>query len=221
MSDEVFQGPDFSEDRKSLAEELDLFSLSNQTKALWKLPEYSPLHRAILILISKGLTHEFYSKILERLEKAIGKREITPKNFTMKDATLKAWGLSAEKIAGIRKLLKLPEVDTKALCKIKEGGIYCVKAFKILTEEDDDVFLWEDYNVLRCLGILFFKDKPMSKAEAMQVSRNWAGYRSQISYFLHRLRPEGACKIIDEKELDEYDFWGANRPSSPDVDGKS
>ena len=84
----------------------------------------------------------------------------------MTNKKLKEWGLSNEKVAGIRKILSLPEVTSKTLCKVKEGGIYLVKAFKIFQEEDDDVFLWDDYNVCRNLGILFFGDKAITKAEA-------------------------------------------------------
>jgi hypothetical protein len=131
----------------------------------------------------------------------------------MTDKKLKQWGLSSQKIAAIRQILSLSEVTPRDLCKIKEGGIHLVKSFKVMTELDDDVFLNTDYNVLRNLGILFGRSKPMTSTEATIVSRNWIGYRSQISYFLHRLKPEGAVKVFAEQKLEPWDFWGADPPS--------
>lgn len=211
--DDVFEGDDTSQDRNEIAQDLDLFSLSNKYKKLWKLPECPSHHRAVLLLIAKGIPHDTFKRIRSKISEAIGNKPISASNFTMTDKKLKEWGLSNEKISGIRKILALPEVTSGALCKIKEGGIYLVKAFKIFQEEDDDIMLFEDYNVLKNLGILFFRNKPMTKTEAQQVCKNWINYRSQISYFLYRLKPDSADKIHDEtKELDKYDFWGFDRP---------
>jgi len=213
MSDEIFEGNDPSEDRIFHAADLDLFSIANRYRKFWKLPERSPYHTAISLLIGKGLPYDTVSKIMEHIGQALGNKDISPKNFHITDKKLKSWGLSQEKIDGIRKILALEEVSSQSLCKIKEGGIYLVKAFKVIQEEDDDVFLPDDYNVLRNLGILFFRDKPMTKTEAMKLSRAWQGHRSLISYFLLKLKPDGAVKILDEEE--SHDFWGHSKPVTP------
>jgi len=209
---DAFEG-DVNNDREFLAQDLDLFAVSNDTKKWWKLPEKSALHTAVTILISRGSTEEMTARIMEKIRNSIGKGDITRDNFKFTDKKLKEWGLSSDKISGIRKILSLEEVNAESLCRIKEGGIFLVNGFKVMHEEDDDVLWSEDYNVRRCLGILFFRQKNMTETEARQVGKVWAGYRSQISYFLHRLKPEGAIKIRDEEELDQYDFIGNDRPS--------
>jgi hypothetical protein len=206
MTDYVFEGEDNTqENRKFQAEFLDLFAKSEKYKKYWKLPQCSSKHRALFIIISKELPYKTSSRILEKIYNTIGKKEII--KFEISDKTLKKWELSNEKINCLKKMLELPEVNSKTLCKIKEFGIYGVKLFKIMQEEDDDVFLKEDYNICKNLGILFEKNRAMTKVEAQQISSNWLGFRSQLSFFLYRLKPEGAYKLLDEKELDEKDFW--------------
>ena len=212
MSDfDVFEGNDTSLFFSNHAKDLDLFDLSNQYKHLWKLPETSPAHRAVLLLIGKGISPENYYKIVSKIEASIGKKEINKHSFGIRDIKLKEFGLSTDKIIGIRKILDLPEVTSKTLCKVKEGGIYLVKAFKIFYEEEDDIFLQEDYLVRKNLSVLFFKDKLMSEAEARKLSTNWAGHKSQISYFLSRLKPTGSAKILAEEPLTECDFFGKDK----------
>ena len=80
---------------------------------------------------------EYKGKDFARLTQSIGKGDISPNSFHITDKKLKSWGLSNEKIEGIKAILALPEVNSKSLCKIKEGGIYLVKAFKIFTGDDD------------------------------------------------------------------------------------
>ena len=214
--DDIYQGPDTTEDRDFIAKELDLFSISSKYKKYWILDECSSMHRAIYLLIHKGVSFDIGDKIMQHIKSTIGNKDITSDNFTMTDKTLKKWGLSAEKISGIRSIISLPEVNSKNICKIKEGGIYLLKGFKVLEQEDDDVLWNNNYNVLKNMGILFYRDKSMSPQEAMTVGKNWAGYRSQISYFLCRLKPEGAIKILDEIELEPWDFFGCEKPKESD-----
>jgi 3-methyladenine DNA glycosylase/8-oxoguanine DNA glycosylase len=206
MSDDIFEGDDNSVFLKEHATDLDLFAVSNTYKSLWKLPARSDLHQAISLLISKNAPYDMTKKIMKKISDTIGNRDITIQNFVMKDSKLKEWGLSNDKIQGIRKILSLPEITAKSLCSVKEGGIYLVKAFKIFQEEDDDIFLYEDYTVRKNLGILFYRDKPLSESESRKLSQYWQGHRSQISYFLYRLTSKGADKILEDKELDDSDF---------------
>lgn len=201
---EIFEG-DNIDNKKEIALELDLFSLSNKYKNFWKYSEKSDLHQAIFIMISKGLSYEQYNPILKKIYTSLGN------NFTKFDISekkLKEWGLSNEKIQAIYKITKLPEINSKTLCKIREGGIYLIKAFKILQEEDDDIFLAEDYIVRRVLGILYFRTKLMTIPEVKDIAKIWQGHRSQISYFLSRLKDSGAEKILNDEDLTEQDFIG-------------
>ena len=201
----IFEG-DNTNNTQEYAVDLDLFSLSNKYKPYWKFEDRNDFHQAIFIIISKGISFDQTKEIMEKITKSIGK-DITANKFTFKDKKLKEWGLSNEKIEAINKIKSLSEITPSSLCKIKEGGIYLLKAFKILQEEDEDTFLLEDYNVRKNMSILFFKNKLMTPQEARDISKAWQGHRSQISYFLYRLKETGAIKIIDEKELDEKDFF--------------
>lgn len=211
-SDIVFEGS--QDDQRDYAEDLDLFAISTFTKPLWELPECSAVHRAIEILIRKGLNWDHSQAIMSRINASIGNRDISQANFTMRDETLKKWGLSNDKIAGIRKILALPEVTGSTLCAIKEGGIYLVRMFKILHGEQDDVPFPDDYNLKQCLGILFYRQRAMTPQDMMEISKTWNGYRSQIAYFLHRLKPEAVAKIQDDQDLEPWDFWGCVAPQT-------
>ena len=68
------------------------------------------------------------------------------------------------------------------------------------------------------MGILFFRSKLMTKTEATLLAKTWIGYRSQISYFLSRLKPEGAIKILDEDDLEPWDFFGVEQPETAPIE---
>jgi hypothetical protein len=165
------------------------------------------------ILIRQGLSWDNSERIMGYIRASIGQADITPANLSMTDKTFKRWGLSGEKIAGIRKILALPVVTPQTLCSVKEGGIELVRMFKVLEGDDDDCWLYSDYNILRNLAVLLFRSKALTSRECMAIGRAWAGTRSQISYFLHRLKPEGAAKILEDEELEPWDFWGG--PPAP------
>lgn len=207
-SGDIFEGDSSKDEKKDYALDLDLFNISNKYKSLWKYPERTDLFQALFIMISKGLPYEQYNPIIKKITDSLGKN-ITIDNFKIRDEKLKEWGLSNDKINGIRKILKIAKetsINPSTLCKVKEGGIYLVKLFKILQEEDDDIFLAEDYVIRRMLTILYSRSKLMSIPEAKEISATWQGYRSQISYFLYRLKDSGARKILNEEELDKSDF---------------
>lgn len=203
---DIFEG-DNNDISDIIAEDLDLFSVAKNTKELWELPEHSAHHTAIDLVMSKGLSFDMYKKLRTSIINAIGKKEYSRDNFKFTDKKLKEWGMSADKISAIRKILQLENVDSNALCRIHECGIHIVKAFKVFYGENDDTFLNEDYNVRTNMGILFSKNKLMSPQESTKVARNWSGHRSIISYFLHRLKPEGTFKILDNEELQKDDFF--------------
>jgi 3-methyladenine DNA glycosylase/8-oxoguanine DNA glycosylase len=203
---DVFEG-DNNDMSSCIAEDLDLFAVATRTMDLWKLPERTAHHIAIDLVISKGLSYDMYTKVRNNIKNAIGKREYSQDTFKFTDKKLKEWGISGEKINAIRKILQLETVDSGALCRIKECGLHIVKAFKVFFQEHDDTFLNEDYNVRTNMGILFCKNKLMTPQEATRVAKNWNGHRSIISYFLHRLKPTSAYKILDQEELDDNDFY--------------
>lgn len=220
MSDEVFQGDNNNNVNTFIAEDLDLFKTSTEYKSYWQILETGALHTALEIMIRKGLSFSLGEKIMNNIRSAVGK-EMTKKNFSMTDKKLKQWGISSEKIKAMHKILDLPEITSQSLCSIKEGGIHLVKAFKIMAQEDDDVFLHTEYRVLQNMGILFCKEKNMTPVEAMRLSRVWNGYKSQISMFLYSLKPEGAFKLLDNQALDQYDFWGKDRPSTVKINNSN
>jgi hypothetical protein len=203
---DIFEG-DNTDISKNIAEDLDLFELANRYKKLWERKERSAHHTAVDLVISRGMSPDTYKNICDNIKNAIGKKDYSIDTFKITDKKLKEWGLSNDKITAIRKILQLESVDSNTLCRIKECGIHIVKAFKVFFGEHDDTFLNEDYNVRTNMGILFYKNKLMTPQEATQVAKNWNGYRSTISFFLHRLKPEGAFKVLNDEELSREDFY--------------
>lgn len=221
---DIFEGDSSKEEKHDLALDLDLFNLSNIYKKYWKYPDRTDLFQAIFILISKGLPYEQYSSIMSKIAGSVGYKITSDGEFKIHDTTLKNWGLSSDKINGIRKILQIAKdgsINANTLCKVKEGGIYLVKAFKILQEEDDDIFLAEDYTVRRVLSILYSRSKILTIPEAKEIGLAWTGHRSQISYFLSRLKDSGAHKILNEKELEQTDFIGFENKHDNDNKSKS
>lgn len=207
MSDDIFEGDNNSLDQQDFLDAMDLFSVSNASKHLWKLPERSNLHVALFLMITKGLPHAAGQKIMDRIEQAIGKKDMSHKNFTFSDKKMKQWGLSAEKISGIRKILTLDEINPNTLCKVKEGGIYLIKGFRVLADEDDDTFWESSFQVRYNMGRLLGHSKILPEQDARNLGKKWLGYRSQISYFFYRIKPDAMEKIVNEEELTADDFF--------------
>ena len=202
-----FQG-ESSNDTEFL-QELDLFALSEQTKQWWQAPPRTPVHRAIEILIRQNMSWENGEKIMERVRASIGEADISLSNLVMTDKTLKKWGLSAEKISGIRKILSLQEITPKTLCSIKEGGIYLVQMFTVMEEENDDCWVYNNPNALRNLSIFLGRARPLTAREAVHMSRSaFSGHRSQLSYFLYMLKTEGAIAMVNDEPLEITHFYG-------------
>lgn len=212
---EVYQGDqdDYSEYIRSL----DLFDVALSSKPFWYLPgtlcpkDSSPTHMLIWFVIHHGLSVSVSEKIMNHIKLAIGNNNISKENFTMKEDTLKKWGLSGDKIDLIKKILSLEELTTKTLCKIKIG-LYYLSIFKAMVDEEDDCFVYQDVNIRKNLSVILGRDKIVTESEARKISKNWTGYRSKISYFLYRLRPESMLKVMEEEELAAHDFWGVAAP---------
>jgi hypothetical protein len=192
-------------------QDMDLFALSEQTKHLWRSEERTPLHRALEILIRQNMNWTNGDNIMKRIRDSIGSADMSASNMIMTDKTLKKWGLSAEKISGIRKILSLGEITPKTLCSVKEGGIHLIQMFTVMEGENDDCWIYNDSNILRNLGTLLGRSRSLTPREGMIVSRaSFAGVKSQISYFLHMLRPEGAIAICNDEPLEVAHFYSVN-----------
>lgn len=191
-------------------QEMDLFAISERTKHLWQSQPRTPLHRAIEILIRQNMNWTNGEYIMQRIKDTIGDVDISVSNLTMTDKTLKKWGLSTEKISGIRKILSLEEITPKTLCSVKEGGIHLVQMFTAMEGENDDCWVYNDSNLLRNLGILLGRSRSLAAREALQIGRSFAGVRSQISCFLHMLKPEGAICIVNNEPLEPEHFYGVD-----------
>lgn len=211
MSEDIFEGDDNAAERSDFIGDLDLFAVSNKTKKYWKLPERSNLHIALYLMITMGMSYESGEKIMKKIKDTIGDKDMSKENFVISDKTLKEWGLSATKISGIKKILGLKEITQQSLCKVREGGIKLVKMFMVLSETKDDTSLEFCYEVRRNLSNLLGHSKILPEPDAKKLFLKWSGYKSQIGYFLYRLKPDSAVKIVDDIELDQYDFNGFDR----------
>lgn len=211
MSDDIFEGDDTFSERVEFLKNLDLFSLSNGTKNYWKLADHSALHTALYLMITKGMSFESGEKLMNKIRGTLGKKDMNKEKFTISDKTLKEWGLSAAKIQGIRTILSLDSINSSTLCKVKEGGLWLIKMHAVLAETNDDTPLYFCYEVKQNLAALLGHAKILSDEETKKLFTIWTGYRSQISYFLYRIKPESIVKILDDEELDKFDFNGCDK----------
>jgi 3-methyladenine DNA glycosylase/8-oxoguanine DNA glycosylase len=180
---------------------------------------------------SKEIRQKIYNSIGKE-----GKIEITKENFTFKDKTLLEYGLSKDQIRIIKEILsivnkksenkeqlitesclatsgrdksnKLDLLTIKDLTKIKGIGVWTIKAVKILMNEDPDVSLEQDYYVRKILSRLYGYQKVITETEARKILQTWNGNRSQISYFLWRLKETAIEKILENQKLERHDFLG-------------
>lgn len=213
-SEMCFEGDNLQND----IADIDLFNNALKTEKFWNLknslcpPDMTSTHLAVWLIIRMGASFAVGEKVMDHIRKSIGYKNISKENFTFKNETLKRWGLSAAKIEIIRNILEIPDdqINSKTLCTVK-GGIAFIHAFKALSDEEDDCFMYEDVNIRRCLGVMLGRNSQVTESEARQLSKNWLGYRTKISQFLYRLKPESMIKILEEEELEEYDFRGKVR----------
>lgn len=195
-------------------EDFDLLNISKETELYWRQPERSLIHNAISCVISMRIPFKKSREIRQKIYTSIGKEgkvEITRDNFKFKDKTLLSYGLSNEQIRIIREILNNDIKTIKDLTKIKGIGIWTVKAIKILMNVDPDISLEQDYYIRNNLTLLYGYKKVMTETEARKILQTWRGNRTQISYMLWRLKPEGIMKIFEEQKLDKYDFIGYDR----------
>lgn len=199
---------DFSEEdfRLGMAEDYDLFALSNETKEWWYREPLGIIHETVLLIITEKLSFHKSDEVLNKIIASIGKKEITKTTFTISDNKLKEWGLSSDCCSLIRSVLELSSPTVKDIVKIRGIGIRNIKAIKIIMGEEDDQFLYEDLHIRRCMAILFNHKKPLTPSDAKHLSSVWEGHRSQISMFLLRLTFEGIGKIVEMKPLTKEDF---------------
>jgi 3-methyladenine DNA glycosylase/8-oxoguanine DNA glycosylase len=197
----------------------DLLKLSGETKQWWLQPTRSLLHNAISCVISMRIKFEKSREIRQKIYNSIGKEgkvEITKENFKFKNQTLCEYGLSTEQIRIIREILTFDnkksenkeQLTIKDLTKIKGIGVWTIKAVKILMNEDLDVSLEQDYYIRKMLSELYGYKKVITETEARKILQTWNGNRSQISYFLWRLKFESIEKILENVKLERHDFLG-------------
>lgn len=194
-------------------EDFDLLNISKETELYWRQPERSLIHNAISCVISMRIPFKKSREIRQKIYTSIGKEgkvEITKDNFKFKDKTLISYGLSNEQVRIIREILNNDINTIKDLTKIKGIGIWTLKAIKILMNVDPDISLEQDYYIRNNLTLLYGYKKVMTETETKKILQTWKGYRTQISYMLWRLKPEGILKILAEQKLNKYDFIGYN-----------
>jgi 3-methyladenine DNA glycosylase/8-oxoguanine DNA glycosylase len=66
---------------------------------------------------------------------------------------------------------------------------------------DKDIFLAEDYWIRKRLSEIVNSAKILSIKECNTLSNQWAGYRTDVSKFLWRIRPEGCIALRNNIDL--------------------
>jgi len=121
------------------------------------------------------------------------------------DKELENIGIEPIKIKTIQNVLNLDDSDLDNFIEniedIKGIGPWTVKCLKIYFDLDDDVFLFEDLWIRKRMTELIRGDIVLTQTECNEHSKIWKGYRTQISKFFWRIKPEGIIALLSDEEL--------------------
>lgn len=186
--------------------------LLKNTKPYYELKKYSIVHQAISLVISQKISFQQGKNIRKELFYLINPDlEFTKENIkNIKDENLENIGIDVLKIKTIRNILKLDDTDNndfiEKIGNIKGIGPWTIKCLKIYFELDNDIFLSEDLWIRKRVTELTENDTVLTQKECENASKNWSGYRTQVSKFFWRIKPSGITALLNNDELN-YDHF--------------
>lgn len=177
------------------------------TEKYYKLKEYSFFHQTISLIISQKISFKKSRSIRSKIfEKIFPEKEFTIQNFKFIKEDLKNFGLNETQIDTINNIIEIYNKDLDVINwihkiqKIKGIGIWTIKCLKIMFNIDNDIFLSEDFWIRSRLSELYNYNYVITIKESNDISIQWKGYRTNVSKFLWRIKPEG-IEALKNKDL--------------------
>jgi len=192
----------------------DLTKIIKETKSLWELPKKSLFHHTIGLIIGQKIKMDLAREIRKNLYIFVNKDEYHHDDLIK--ITDHEWHKicmnDLQKINIIKRILKLGnKMQLTDLTKVAGIGDWTIKSLKVLCDQDDDIFLGEDYWIRSKLKILFDLPKVPTISEANKLSGKFIGKKSTITKFLWRLTNQGAIALKNNQVLKEEHFL-SNKP---------
>jgi 3-methyladenine DNA glycosylase/8-oxoguanine DNA glycosylase len=178
-----------------------------KTKQYWNIHQTKNIfHQTVSLVISQKISFAKSRRARQILYDLIKPdQEFTSKNLSKIDKS--QWlkiGIAESQYASIQNLIKLDQnnYDNKEwieqISKIKGIGPWTIKGLKIMFNIEPDLFLFEDYWIRsRMTELVSTEIKPicMSSSNANILSSHWKGYRTLVSLFFWRIKPEGISAL--------------------------
>lgn len=186
--------------------------LLTKTKEYYKLKQYNIFHQTISLIISQKISFASSKKIRSELFKNISPdNEFTRENISkISKSKMFDIGIDENKYDVILTIINLGDCDDddwiNQISNIKGIGPWTIKCLEIMFDISNDLFLYEDLWIRKRLSELISSDVILSKKECNQISLHWKGYRTNVSKFFWRIKPEGITAFKNGENLDENHF---------------
>lgn len=193
-----------------------LGQLAEHYKDLYPIPCGTLLQNTISLIVSQQVKFSQGRVIRKRLYELIDAKTSktssgsTDTDTILRSLTHKDWkdlGLTPNKISTILEITSMSNLSVDNLDHIKGIGPWTIKALKVLTNSDPNVFLSEDLWIRKRFSELVGTRTLSSKElDEMMGNSDTNSNLTQVSRFLWRLKPENVQKLVQSQELSREDF---------------
>lgn len=187
-------------------------NLLDKTSEFYKQKQYSIEHQTVSLIISQKVSFTIGKNIRKKLFELTKGEEFVKNNMNkISNEQLVKIGIDSNKIKTIRNVLNVEFEHTdkyiNAIDKINGIGTWTIKCLKIMFKTDPDIMLVEDLWIRKRLQELLRLNKLPTMSECNKLSNIWSGYRTIVSLFLWRIKPDGIKQLLqDSSKLTKEHF---------------
>lgn len=190
--------------KELIAKDPQLKLLFNQPKTIEVTYESDAFIALVSSIVSQQLSTKVARIIFKRLEDLCDQEITTDKLLVFDEATLKAIGLSNQKVSYVKslasaieaRLVKLDEIDQLTdeeiidmLIQVKGIGVWTAHMFLMFSCGREDVFSVKDLGLRNAVKQIY-QNPILTDNEIEDIARKWSPYRSVVSHFLWHLYDE-------------------------------
>jgi 3-methyladenine DNA glycosylase/8-oxoguanine DNA glycosylase len=185
-----------------------LYAAQQAQNQAWLPPATSRYHAIISLLLSQRISFTQSRHLRQSLYTALNTTEFTPNLLATLKPELKAMIPSKfhRIIDRVTALALTNQLDWIQLGQIDGIGPWTIKGAKLMTREDDDIFLAEDLYIRQRLRELYDLPTIPTIRQARMMAQVWGGSHSLVSRFLWRLRPAGAKRLREGHPIQQSDL---------------